>query len=226
MKKYLAEFAGTFTLVFLGTGSIMLNDVCNGQIGNAGIAIVFGATVMLMIFAFGKISGAHLNPAVTLACWGSGKFSHSLLLPYITSQLLGAFAASGILFLLYPGHASLGATLPSGSTTETLLLEILLTCALVFVILLVIYAKINAVTAGVIIGAVVWLEALFAGPVTGASMNPARSLAPAVVSGQLQYIWIYISAPVIGAIFGILVCYFTKGNACCHLPREQKQNCC
>ena len=200
MKKYFAEFIGTFALVFCGTGAIVINEVTNGSVSHVGIAITFGLIVMAMIYAFGSISGAHINPAVTIAFSFTDRFDRKALLGYIIAQLLGAFLASGILRFLFPENIGLGATLPFGALQQTFILEVILTYFLMLVILFVSDDKsVNQFT-GIAVGATVMLEAMFAGPITGASMNPARSIAPAIVSGNISELWVYILAPILGAI--------------------------
>ncbi len=204
MKKYFAEGIGTFCLVFAGTGAIVINEVSGGTVSHVGIALTFGLVVMAMIYAVGDTSGAHLNPAVTLGFWISRRLPGTLVAPYIVSQIAGAFAASGLLRLLFTNQ-TLGATHPAGPILQTFILETVLTAILMFVILGVATgAKEKGILAGVAIGGVIAFEALFAGPISGASMNPARSLAPAVISGSIGDVWIYIAAPVLGAAIGVL----------------------
>ncbi|TWT60900.1 MIP/aquaporin family protein [Rubinisphaera italica] len=206
MNKYYAEIIGTFALVFAGTGAIVVNDVAGGSITHVGIALTFGLIVMSMIYAIGDISGAHINPAVTIAFWIAGRFELKFVGPYLISQLIGAFAASGLLRVLFLDHVTLGATLPAGPWWQSFIFEIVLTFLLMFVILNVtVGAKEKGIMAGAAIGSVVALEAMFAGPICGASMNPARSIAPAVVSGELQYFWLYLIAPTLGALLAIPV---------------------
>jgi aquaporin NIP len=201
MKKYAAEFIGTFALVFCGTGAIIIDQQTGGQVGHAGIAATFGLIVLAMIYTFGETSGAHFNPAVSIGFWVSGRFEGKKVLPYILSQVGGALFASGLLRLLFPTNQLLGTTLPAGSSMQSFVLEFILTYFLMLVIINVSQgSKEIGVLAGIAIGATVLLEAMFAGPICGASMNPARSLAPALVSGNLQMLWIYLSAPVLGAI--------------------------
>ena len=211
MKRLLAEFLGTFTLVFAGTGAIVINHVSNGAISHVGIALVFGLVVMAMIHTFGDVSGAHLNPAVTLGFVVAGRFPLRETPGYIAAQLGGAFAASGLLKFLFPSDATLGATLPAGSVSQSFILEVVLTAILMLVILSVSTgAKEKGITAGITIGAVVGLEAMFAGPICGASMNPARSLAPAIVGGNFQYLWLYPVATVLGALIAVPLCKATR----------------
>ncbi|HLP54777.1 MAG TPA: aquaporin [Fluviicola sp.] len=204
MKKYLAEIIGTFALVFCGTGAIITNQESHGVITHVGIAITFGLIVSAMIYTVGDISGAHLNPAVTIAFWVSGSFPVRHVFPYILSQATGAFLASFVLKFLFPLNSTLGATLPAGSAMQSFVLELILTFILMFVILHVAKgSKEQGMFAGIAIGGVVLLEAMFAGPICGASMNPIRSLSPAVVSGHTEHLWVYLSAPVSGAILAV-----------------------
>jgi aquaporin NIP len=207
MKKYLAEIIGTFAMVFCGTGSIVINQQSGGVITHLGIAITFGLIVTAMIYSFGDISGAHLNPAVTIAFWIAKEFSAKEVLPYILSQSMGAFIASVTLKFLFPTNETLGSTIPSGSAMQSFVLEIILTFILMLVILQVAKgSKETRMFAGLIIGFVVLLEALFAGPICGASMNPIRSIAPAVVSNHFEHVWIYIFAPIAGSVLAV-VCW-------------------
>jgi len=204
MRKYLAEIIGTFALVFCGTGAIIINQQSGGVITHVGIAITFGLIVTAMIYTVGDISGAHLNPAVTIAFWIAKEFPAKEILPYIASQGAGAFIATGTLKFLFPENDLLGATMPAGSDIQSFVLELILTFILMLVILHVAKgSKEQGMFAGLAIGFVVLLEALFAGPICGASMNPIRSLAPAVVSMHLEHLWIYLSAPVIGAVLAV-----------------------
>ena len=209
MNKWLAELIGTFALVFCGTGAIVINTETHNAITHVGIAITFGLIVMAMIYALGNISGAHLNPAVSIAFTIAKRFPLKQLLPYIVSQIVGALLASLTLKFLFPDNGSLGSTIPHGSASQSFVLEFLLTFFLMLVIINVATgSKELGMFAGLAIGSTVLLEAMFAGPVCGASMNPARSIAPAVVSGQLEHLWVYIVAPVSGAIFAIPVWKF------------------
>jgi aquaporin NIP len=216
MKKALAELLGTFALVFAGTGAIIINQANGGVITHVGIALTFGLVVLAMIYTLGDISGAHLNPAVTLGFWSARRLPGREVLPYVASQLLGALLASGLLRILFPQDVFLGATLPAGSELQSFILELVLTFFLMLTILNVSTgAKEKGVTAGIAVGAVIALEALFAGPVSGASMNPFRSLAPAVVSGHLQHLWIYLLAPPLGAMSAMFACRCLREKGCC-----------
>jgi len=216
MKPLLAELLGTFALVFAGTGAIVINDLTQGSIGHAGIALTFGLVVMAMIQTFGDISGAHFNPAVSLAFAVAGKLPWARVPGFVGAQCMGAVLASGLLRLLFPSHELLGATLPSGPVTQSFILEVVLTAMLMLTILSVSTgAKEKGITAALAIGAVVALEAMFAGPICGASMNPARSLAPALVSGHLDHLWLYLLAPVIGALLAVPLCVGVREPGCC-----------
>ncbi len=220
MKKLIAEFIGTFCLVFAGTGAIVINDVTSGSVSHVGVAITFGLIVMAMIYTLGDISGAHLNPSVTLGFFAARRLEGRSVLPYILSQLSGAILASLTLRLLFAEHTTLGATLPAGSTLQSFVLEAILTYILMFVILSVSTGeKEKGITAGIAVGSVVGLEALFAGPISGASMNPARSLAPALVSFHFQTLWIYLTAPVLGALLSVLGCQCVREEGCCAVPQ-------
>jgi len=216
MKKYLSELIGTYGLVFCGTGAIIINDITGGAVTHAGIAATFGLIVMAMIYAFGDISGAHINPAVTLAFWFARRFPGDEVLPYIISQVLGAISASIVVYLLFFEHPTLGATVPSGTSVQSFVLETLLAFILMLTIINVATgSKEKGIIAGMAIGSVVAFEALFAGPISGASMNPARSIGPALVSGNLGGLWIYIIAPILGAFFAILCCRCVREKECC-----------
>ena len=204
MKKYLAEFIATFILVFCGTGAIIIDHATGGTVTHLGVALTFGMIVMSMIYAFGEQSGAHMNPAVTIGFSVAGTLPLKQVLPYIISQVLGALLASIVLKFLFPLSQGLGETLPAGTDMQSFVLEIILTFILMLVIIRVATgSKETGIMAGIAIASVVGLEAAFAGPISGASMNPARSLAPALVSGHLQSLWVYLTAPVIGAVLAV-----------------------
>ncbi|MEW5757734.1 MAG: aquaporin [Pseudomonadota bacterium] len=215
-RPLLAEFLGTFMLVFAGTGAIIINDVSGGAITHLGVAITFGLIVLAVIYTYGDVSGAHINPAVTIAFWAAGRFPAHRVLPYLAAQCAGGIIASLALKLLFPDHPTLGATLPNGAAMQSFVLELILSWWLMTVILAVAHgAKEKGLVAGIVIGAVVLLEALFAGPICGASMNPARSLAPALLSGNLADLWIYLSAPVLGMLLAVWSCRYVNSKDCC-----------
>jgi aquaporin Z len=215
-KRLIAEMIGTFALVFCGTGAMVINDFTNGAVTHPGIAITFGLIVMGMIYAFGDVSGAHMNPAVTMAFAYAKKFPWKEVPGYVISQIIGAFAASLILLYLFPESETLGATLPAIDNMRVFVLEVILSFFLMVVIINVSTgSKEIGPIAGIAIGGVVLLEAMFAGPITGASMNPARSIAPAVTSGNISHLWIYILAPIIGCILAVISCKLVKDEQCC-----------
>lgn len=216
MRKLAAELFGTFALVFAGTGAIVINDVSGGTVSHVGVALTFGLIVLAMIYALGDVSGCHLNPAVTLGFFVARRFGGRWVVPYIASQCLGAVLASVTLRLMFPSHPTLGVTRPAGPALQSFVLEFILTLILMFVILSVSTgSKEKGVLAGVAVGSVIALEALFAGPICGASMNPARSLAPSLVSLRLDDLWIYLTAPVLGACFSVAVCRCVQEPGCC-----------
>jgi aquaporin Z len=225
MRRLAAEAFGTFALVFAGTGAVVINDVSGGTVTHVGIALTFGLMVLAMVYALGDVSGAHLNPAVTLGFFAARRFEGRRVAPYIAFQCAGAVIASLALRLLFPSSDTLGATRPAGDAFQSFVLELILTFLLMFVILSVSTgSKEKGVLAGVAVGSVIALEALFAGPVSGASMNPARSLAPAVVSLRLDALWVYLTAPVLGACAGVLACRCVQEPGCC-CPISSKGTC-
>lgn len=219
LHKLFAELAGTFIMVFIGTGAIVVNDASGGAITSAGISLAFGLSVTLMILAFGHVSGAHINPAVTVTLWAAGRFPRQKVLLFIAAQCAGALLASFLLHTFFPAHSGLGITTPAGSPWASFFLEIVLTYLLLLVIFTVTTGPRHlGPLAALVIGATVGLEAYFGGPVSGASMNPARSLGPALASGQLSSLWIYLSAPLIGGLLAIPACRRIRGRACCPAP--------
>ena len=203
-RALLAETLGTFIMIFAGCGAMVIDVVVPGSVTHVGVAITWGLIVMAMIYALGDISGAHMNPAVTLAFVCARRFEARLAPGYIAAQAVGAFAAVGVLRLMFGNVGSLGASLPHGEPMQSFVLEFVLTFILMLVVLCVSSgAKEKGIMAGIAIGGVVALEAMFAGPICGASMNPIRSLAPAVVSGNTQHVWVYLTAPVLGAMLAV-----------------------
>ena len=216
MKNYISEFIGTFAMIFCGTGAMTINEITGGDVTHVGIGITWGLIVMAMIYAFGEISGAHFNPAVSIAFAYAKKFSWKEVPKYIFFQVSGAFAASLLLMWLFPKSELLGATIPTVDVWRAFVLELILTFFLMVVIINVSTgSKEVGMMAGIAIGSVVLLEALFAGPITNASMNPARSLAPNIVSGNIKGLWLYILAPIIGALLAVVSCKFVKHENCC-----------
>jgi len=204
-------------LVFAGTGAIIINDVSGGAITHLGVGLVFGLIIMTMIYALGEISGAHFNPAVSFGFLLAKRLPLKEFLPFVISQVLGGITASLFLKVVFPLHKTLGTTLPNLiSPAGDFIFETILTFFLMFVIIHVAQgAKEKGLMAGVAIGGMVALEAIFAGPITGASMNPARSFAPAVVSGHLDYLWIYLTAPFLGSALAIMSCCLIRVDGCC-----------
>ncbi|MEL7500658.1 MAG: MIP family channel protein [Planctomycetota bacterium] len=209
--KYLAELIGTFCLVFAGTGAIVVDEQTSGVITHIGIALTFGFIVTAMIYAIGETSGAHINPAVTIAFWIAGRFEQKHVVPYVVAQCIGATLASVTVRFLIGTEATLGATLPANAWYQAFGLELILTAVLMFVILRVSSgSRETGIMAGAAIGITVALEAMFAGPLCGASMNPARSLGPALVSLTFDHLWIYLVATTIGAILAVGIDYLLK----------------
>jgi MIP family channel proteins len=215
-RRLCAEAFGTFCLVFAGTGAVVVNEVTGGGVTHVGVALTFGLVVMASVYALGKVSGCHINPAVTLGLCAAGRCERTLVLPYICSQFVGAFLASGAIRMLFPESRTLGATIPAGSDFQSLVLEFVLTLILMVVILsMACGGSEGKLLAGIAIGGVIGFEAMFAGPISGASMNPARSLAPAVVAMQLDHVWVYIVAPVAGALASVPLCRCIHSSPCC-----------
>lgn len=214
MRSYLAECLGTFALIFCGTGAIVADHLSGGSLGHLGISITFGLLVMSLIYSFGAISGAHFNPAVSIAFTLAKRFPKERLLGYISAQVLGAILASGALKLLFPDQTAFGATVPSGTFMQSFILEVILTFFLMLVIFQVATgSKEQGMFAGIAIGGMVTMASLFAGPICGASMNPARSIGPGLISGQMNGLWIYMTAPIMGAALATLVWkYFSNAH--------------
>ena len=208
-------------MIFCGTGAMTVNEVTGGEVTHVGIAITWGLIVMAMIYAFGETSGAHFNPAVTIGFAYAKKFAWKEVPKYITAQVLGAFVASLVLWFLFPASEYLGATIPTVDVWRAFVLELLLTFFLMVVIINVSTgSKEMGIIAGIAVGGVVLLEAMFAGPITNASMNPARSIAPNIVSGNIEGLWLYIVAPILGALLAVVSCKLIKEDNCC-----DEENC-
>ena len=209
----MAEAIGTFALVFAGAGAVMV-DAKTHQLGHVGVALTFGLVIMAMIYAVGHVSGAHFNAAVTFAFALTRHFPWRRAVAYWAAQLTGALVAAGLLRASLGNVAHVGATLPSGSQAQSFLWEVVMSAFLMFVILAV-ATDTRAVgeAAAVAIGGTIGLDAMFGGPISGASMNPIRSLAPALVSGDLHALWLYIAAPIVGASLGGLAYQFVRDPA-------------
>jgi aquaporin NIP len=215
MKRTLAEGLGTFALVFAGTGAIAVDRATGGGVSHVGISLCFGLVVMSMIYAVGDVSGAHLNPAVTVGFFASRRLALREAWPYVVAQCVGAAAASLAVRAIF-GAGELGATAPSGSFWQSFWLEVLLTGQLMFVILGVATgAREKGVMAGIAVGGAVALGALVGGPISGGSMNPARSLGPALVGGEFAGLWIYLTAPMLGALAAVGACRCVREPGCC-----------
>lgn len=212
LRACVAELIGTFALVFAGAGAVMV-DAKTAALGHVGVAITFGLVIMVMIYAVGHVSGAHFNPAVSLAFAVTRHFPWPRVALYWLAQLVGALLAAALLRASLGNLAHVGATLPAGSDGQSFVWEIVLTAFLMFVIMAV-ATDTRAVgeAAAIAVGGTVGLDAMFGGPISGASMNPARSAGPAVLSGDLRALWIYLVAPIVGATVGAVAYQFVRGS--------------
>lgn len=225
LRKMVAEGIGTFALVFAGCGAIMVDASMGGSLGHVGVSLTFGLVVMVMIYATGHISGAHFNPAVTIAFASTGRFPWSQVPAYVASQLVAATLASCLLYWILGPVAGMGGTSTSLGMGAAVCVEVLLTFMLMFVITAVATdSRAEGAMAGLAIGGTVTLAALMGGPLTGASMNPARSLGPAIVSGSTDLLWVYLVAPIVGAVVGALVYRWTQ--QCEGEPPTDAAGCC
>jgi MIP family channel proteins len=213
-RRCFAEAFATFALVFAGCGAIVLDSERDGSLGSTGIAAAFGLVIMAMIYATGHLSGAHINPAVTIAFSATRHFPLRDAAAYVPSQLAGAVAGALLLRVVWHGTpANLGATVPSVGSGSALVYEGVMTAFLMFVMMAVATdTRAVGAAAAIAIGATVALDSLFGGGVTGASMNPARSFGPALVAGEWQQFWIYVAGPVLGALGGALAYAFARGE--------------
>jgi aquaporin NIP len=213
VRSLVAEAIGTFALVFAGAGAIMV-DAKTHELGHVGVAISFGLVIMVMIYAVGHVSGAHFNAAVTFAFALTRHFPWSRAVAYWGAQLAGALAAAILLRASLGNIAHLGATLPTGSQRQAFLWELVMSAILMFVVLAVATdTRAAGEDAAIAIGGTIALDAMFGGPISGASMNPTRSLGPALVSGDLHALWVYILAPPIGTGLGALAYEFIRADA-------------
>lgn len=209
LQRCVAEGLGTFGLVFAGCGAVVANELSGGAVTHVGVSATFGWIVAAMIVLFGPVSGAHLNPAVSLGFWMAGELEGRDVPAFVASQCLGALVASASLAFLYPAATQLGVTQPIGAVLPAFVMEVLLTMILMSVILAcAVGHALPAFAAALMIGGTVGLCALFGGPLTGASMNPARSLGPALVSGQIGALWLYLTAPPLGAALAVWLYQF------------------
>lgn len=218
MKQYISEFLGTFAMIFCGCGAMTINEITSGSISHVGVAATWGLIVMAMIYAFGEISGAHFNPAVTIGFAFAKKFDWNKVPKYILAQAVGATLAIFLLWFLFPESQFLGETTPTNGfpAYKAAILEFLLTFFLMVVVINVSTgSKEIGTMAAIAVGGIILLEAMFAGPITKASMNPIRSVAPALFTGNFKYLWLYIIAPILGAIAAVSSCKLVKEQQCC-----------
>jgi MIP family channel proteins len=213
-RRATAEGLAAFALVFAGCGAIVANATNDGALGAVGVSLTFGLIVMAMIYATGHLSGAHINPAVTIAFTLTRHFPAREAVAYIAAQVVGAIAAALVLLAVWPDQpAQLGATIPSVAVGSAFVYETILTAFLMFVIVAVATdTRAVGAAAAIAIGGTVGLDALFGGPVTGASMNPARSLGPALAAGEWTDLWIYLTAPLLGAAIGAVAYQLVRGK--------------
>lgn len=213
-RRALAEGLAAFALVFAGCGAIVANDQYGGQLGPVGVALAFGLVITAMVYATGHLSGGHINPAVTLAFTLTRHFPARDATAYIAAQLAGAVTGAFLLLAVWPDQpAGLGATSPTVGVGSALVYEAALTAFLMFVIMAVATdTRAVGAAAAIAIGGVIGLDALVGGPVTGASMNPARSFGPALAAGEWRDFWIYIAGPVAGAALGALAYQVVRGE--------------
>jgi len=220
MKKYLAEFIGTFALVFFGTGAVIVNQQTEGSLGLLGISATFGIIITAMVYVFGGISGTHINPAVTLSLALGKLMPKTEVLGYILAQILGGILASSTLFILFPDNQSLGSTIPAGQLLQSFSIEFILTFFLMLTILGITSKKEFSNLSGLVIGLMVTGMILFAGPISGGSFNPARSIAPAIISRNFTALWIYLLAPTLGAILAMFTWISFNENGINSIKKE------
>jgi aquaporin NIP len=217
-RRCFAEGFATFALVFAGCGAIVLDSERGGSLGSTGIAAAFGLVIMAMIYATGHLSGAHINPAVSIAFSATRHFPLRDVAAYVPSQLVGAVAGALLLRIVWEGTpADLGATVPSVGVGSALVYEGVMTAFLMFVIMAVATdTRAVGAAAAIAIGGTVALDSLFGGGVTGASMNPSRSFGPALVTGEWRDFWVYVIGPIVGALAGALAYELARGGRDVH----------
>jgi len=213
-RRALAEGVATFALVFAGCGAIVADAHAHGALGTVGVGLVFGLAIMVMVYATGHLSGAHINPAVTVAFTLARHFPAREAVAYVGAQLTGAVAGALVLLAAWPDRPSrLGATVPAVDVSSALLYEVVLSAFLMFVIMAVATdTRAVGAAAAIAIGGTVGLDALFGGPVTGASMNPARSFGPALAAGEWRDFWIYVAGPLAGTALGAFAYQLVRGE--------------
>ena len=207
MLKYIAEFIGTFALVFVGTGSVIVNEETGNSLGLIGVSIVFGVTVSGMMYALGSISGAHINPAVTIAFYSNKGISKKDAILYVLAQVIGAIAASFVLQSIFPNNRNLGGTIPSESNLSAGIIEFVATFLLLLTLLGITHSQHKKIKpfAGLLIGLLITGLIFVAGPISGGSFNPARSLGPVIISGNFSSAtWIYLFFPIMGGLLAVI----------------------
>jgi aquaporin NIP len=224
-RRAAAEALAAFALVFAGCGAIVADAQYDAALGAVGVSLVFGLIIMVMVYATGHLSGAHINPAVTVAFTISRHFPARDAAAYVTAQLIGAGAGALVLLAVWPEQpGELGATVPSVGAGSAFVYELLLTAFLMFVIMAVATdTRAVGAAAAIAIGGTVGLDALFGGPVTGASMNPARSFGPALAAGEWSDFWLYVLGPLAGAALGAFAYQLVRGDAR-PIPEEASPN--
>lgn len=216
MKKLIAEAIGTFGLVLIGTGSIVFDQQFDGLLGNIGIATSFGVAVFAMILSTASTSGAHLNPAVTLGLYFAGKIDVRQVTLYIAAQIVGAILASLMIAVAFGTIHSFGVTQPSAGIVSALLFEVVSTGVLVYIVMKISQKKSKSLlSVAALVGCYIFIAAAIGGPISGASLNPARSVGPALISGNFNHLWIYLIAPIVGSLVATLFCRRVHGEECC-----------
>ncbi|HEX4888148.1 MAG TPA: MIP/aquaporin family protein [Luteibaculaceae bacterium] len=223
-SRLFGEALGTFVIVFFGTGAAMLNAAYPSAVGHVGISLAFGVSVALSIWTFSPLSGGHFNPVVSWVFYALGTINRSALITACLAQVLGAFLASFTLSMIFPGFEALGLTRPAVGVPEAFWIEALLTFLLVFTVLSMVYiGRCSLVLIGAGVGGLIFLEALVAGPLTGASMNPTRSIGPALVAGHFTHLWVYVAAPFSGGLMAWLGFRLMTKERCACLPRGSRE---